>query len=610
VSADGNLGASSGGIVLNGGTLQFGASFNLAPTRAITLGRAGGTIDTNGFTTTISQAITGTGGLTKIGAGTLTLAGTNSYSGGTVLNAGTLVVNGPQALGLGNVQVNAGILRADPQPINVAGNYTQTGGTLQLQIAGAGQYDFLHVSGNANLGGTLQLISLGYQPKLGDQLTLVSATGSITGRFANWVNPFTIAPGFNSIQLVYGQKSILLKFLELATPIVITTVDFASFARTPNQLAAANLLDAVQLDPAAANLMDFLYQEPFADLPNDFDKISPESLTAFYEIGFSGANIQRITLESRLEDIRDRSSFTANEVVYLLDKSGIDGTAAKNPPMLSPRSEKHWDFWSTSFGDFVQVDSDFNARGYQFTTGGTDLGIDYRLNGHWAFGLMANYAHTWTGLRPGSIDVDSAGGGLYATYFTRCFYLEGGISGGYNHYDSSRHGLQGQANGNSDGEEFSTFVSGGYDFHFGPMSVGPVGSLQYTNVYLNGFTEKGSLAPLFIHSNSEESLRSDVGFRASYHWSIGKVIVESLLKTTWEHEFRYSALPITAGLADVPGPFATFLGPAEGHDSVVVNAGLSVQWSPEIVTYVSYDGQLGRNRYDSNAVIGGVRFSF
>jgi hypothetical protein len=66
------------------------------------------------------------------------------------------------------VTVNGGVLAADPQPINVKGNYTQNaGGTLQLQVAGAnpGQYDTLNVGGNAALGGTLQLISLGFQPK-------------------------------------------------------------------------------------------------------------------------------------------------------------------------------------------------------------------------------------------------------------------------------------------------------------------------------------------------------------------------------------------------------------------------------------------------------------
>ena len=71
-------------------------------------------------------------------------------------------------------------------------------------------------------------------------------------------------------------------------------------------------------------------------------------------------------------------------------------------------------------------------------------------------------------------------------------------------------GLQGHANGNRDGEEFTTFVSGGYDFHFGHLTIRPIASLQYTNVYVD-FREKGSLAPLSMHSDSEESLRSDVG---------------------------------------------------------------------------------------------------
>jgi outer membrane autotransporter protein len=524
-----------------------------------------------------------------------------------------LVVNNAQALGLGNVIVNGGILTADPQPINVKGNYTQrVGGTLQLQVAGKGpgQYDFLNVGNNAGLRGTLQLLNLGYKPAAGDRLTLVTAGGAVTGRFGNFVNPFSSGPGFNTIDLIYGKNSVVLEFLQSPTPPVITTIDFASFAQTPNQLAAAGLLDAVQLDPAAASLMSFLYKEPFANLPSDFDKISPESLTAFYEISFSGANIQRLSLESRLEDARNRSSATANAGVYLLDKGGMDGKSSKNPPILLPQPERLWDFWATSFGDFVHVDSDFNARGYKFTTGGIDLGIDYRLNNHLVFGLMGNYAHTWSDLRPGSIDVDSARAGLYATYFTNCFYLNGGIYGGYNSYDSSRQGLQGHANGNTDGAEFSTFVSSGYDFHFGHLTLGPIASLQYTNVYVDDFREKGSLAPLFIHSDSEGSLRSDVGFRASYQWAVGKVVVEPFIKATWQHEFRYSTLPITASFANIPSPSATFLGPAEGHDSAVVDAGISVQWTPTISIYVGYNGLLGRDRYDSNGVSGGMMIRF
>src|SRR5258708_31717326 len=107
--------------------------------------------------------------------------------------------------------------------------------------------------------------------------------------------------------------------------------------------------------------MAFLYKEPFANLPSDFAKISPESLTAFYEISFSAANIQRLNLENRLEDIRNSSSRASGTwaLVDLEDK--VDGKSSNNPPVLPPLREKRSDLWATIFGDFLYVDSDFNA---------------------------------------------------------------------------------------------------------------------------------------------------------------------------------------------------------------------------------------------------------
>jgi outer membrane autotransporter protein len=188
--------------------------------------------------------------------------------------------------------------------------------------------------------------------------------------------------------------------------------------------------------------------------------------------------------------------------------------------------------------------------------------------------------------------------------------VNGAVYGGHNNYDSGRSGLEGLANGSTEGAEWSAFVGAGYDFHFGQLTGGPIASLQYTDLGIDSFSEKGSLAPLDIHSGSAESLRSDVGFRASYQWLIGKILIEPSLKATWEHEYKYSALPITAGFAGIPGPSATFFGSNEGHDSAVVSAGISVQWTPTILTYINYDGQLGRGNYDSNGVTGGVKIGF
>jgi outer membrane autotransporter protein len=545
-------------------------------------------------------------------------------------------VNSVQALGVGDVVVNGGILTTDPQPINVLGNYTQNaGGTLQLQVAGAnpGQYDTLHVTGNATLGGTLQLISSVFQPKAGEQLTLVTTGGAVAGRFAQFLDPYTPGTGFNTINLIYGRNSVLLQFLNMTGPIspviptippstpttVIATINFASFALTPNELAAANLVDRVELNPKAANLIAFLFQEPVGNLPGAFEKMSPEGLTAFDEITFSNANIQRLNLEGRLDDIRNGSNgFSSNmkvngATVNLEDRADADGKSSKAvvEPVLQPGPENRWGVWVTGFGDFVNVDGDGNAQGYNFTTGGVSLGLDYRITDQLAIGVMGEYSHTWTDLKPaGHIDVDSGRGGVYATWFSHGIYINGAIYGGHNNYDSGRASLGGLANGGTEGAEWSTFVGGGYDFHIAQLVVGPIASLQYTEVGIDSFGEKGSLAPLDIHSGSAESLRSDVGFRAFYQWQIGKIVAEPSLKAAWEHEYKYSALPITAGFAGIPGPSATFFGPSEGHDSAVVSAGVSVQVTPAITTYVNYDGQLGRGNYDSNAVTGGVRISF
>jgi autotransporter-associated beta strand protein len=89
----------------NGGTLRAQANTANGSTFLQTLNTAnvkvgGAVIDTNGANITIGQALladpvsTG-GGLTKLGAGTLTLSGANTYTGPTLVSAGTLAVAAP-----------------------------------------------------------------------------------------------------------------------------------------------------------------------------------------------------------------------------------------------------------------------------------------------------------------------------------------------------------------------------------------------------------------------------------------------------------------------------------------------------------------------------------
>ena len=580
----------------------------------ILLSKYGDTINVTGGT--IIGVINGNSAVTRANAGTVNydLANTTTLGITNPVDVADINVNSGTVTLRTNVTVfdqftnKAALQIGSINTRTITGNYTQrANGTLALLVGPDGSAQ-LAVSDTAFLGGALQLISLNsFQPEISDKLTLVIAEDRISGKFARVLDPFS-----NSItlDLVYGQNALNLGF---------RLSDFASLARTPNQRAAGNLLDQSALNPEADELISFLYEEPISNLPGDLKKISPEGLTAFYEISFSNANIQRLNLEGRLDDLRSGSNgFSSNvkvngATVNLEDKATVDGKSSKNTveQVLQPGAENRWGVWVTGFGDFVNVDADANANGYNFATGGVSLGIDYHVTDQLAIGGMGEYAHTWTSLAPsGAIDVNSGRVGLYATWYDHAIYLNGAIYGGHSVYNSNRSSLGGSPSGGTGGGEFSTFFSGGYDFHFGLLTIGPIASLQYTYVNIDGFSENGSVGALQFPSQSEDSLRTDLGLRASCLRQIAKVSVELSLKAAWEHEFMYAALPMTAGFADIPGRSATFSGPSEGHDSAIVSAGVSVRWTPTMATYVNYDGQLGRDRYDSNAVTGGVMISF
>ncbi|WP_050028109.1 autotransporter-associated beta strand repeat-containing protein [Verrucomicrobium sp. BvORR034] len=148
-AADGSLGLLPGStqadnITLNGGTLRWGAAFTLNAARGVTLGAAGGTLDTQAFNTTYSGVIAGSGPLTKSGTGALTLTGNNTYTGITTVSANALLVVGSNtALGsntAGTVVaasgVNSGILRLQ-NGVTVTGESLSIGGTSQ--VAGGAQ---------------------------------------------------------------------------------------------------------------------------------------------------------------------------------------------------------------------------------------------------------------------------------------------------------------------------------------------------------------------------------------------------------------------------------------------------------------------------------------
>jgi uncharacterized protein with beta-barrel porin domain len=584
----------------------------------------------------LSEAVTGTitdlGSLTKQGSGTWIIDEDLSAPISTDVIAGTLTIaqnatltssavtigSGGTVTGIGTIAgnvTNSGVISPGNPfgTLTIRGNYTQTGsGIFRLQLAGftPGTFGVLAVTGQATLGGTLQILPVGnvqFQP--GDKAIFLTAN-SISGSFStiqNLISPNTLIDA---------------KVVVLSNAVEVEAVQesFTIAACNPNSLAVAKALDSAIGDPRSAALISFLDSQPLGQLCPDFTLISPEQLTAIFSLDVSLANIQTANLQRRLEDIRagsngfSSSGFTINGSTPSFSEglSGPTGAEGKTGPSVSaPIPENRWGFFATGLGEFTDVSTADGARGFNFRTGGVTLGVDYRIGNNFAIGLTGGYAHTGVDIADnGSIDVNGGSGGFYATAFSGGLYLDTSVTGGASDYETHRTALLGTANGSTDSGTVNVLVAGGYDWTNGALSIGPIASFQYTYVGLNGFTETGSLAPLRFGDQSVDSIRSALGIKASYDWKIGGVLIRPELRASWQHEYGDSTYSIVASFANGAGTNFTVNGPNIGRDSLLIGAGVAILWNDRISTYIYYDGELARTNYDSQSVSAGLRITF
>lgn len=155
------------------GSIAGAGTINLANTRLLVSGG-------DGTSTTFSGVMAGLGSLRKIGFGTLSLTGANSYSGNTTIGVGTLMIGNGTANGSingdSNIIINGAVLALNrSDSITFANNISSTGG---ITIS---QNNNVELTGNASYTGNTSLSggTLTYTNNVGPASANFTGTGSL-----------------------------------------------------------------------------------------------------------------------------------------------------------------------------------------------------------------------------------------------------------------------------------------------------------------------------------------------------------------------------------------------------------------------------------------------
>ncbi|MFZ5778888.1 MAG: autotransporter domain-containing protein [Pseudomonadota bacterium] len=638
----------SGATLVNMGTLQAGAvnafSSNSAYTVAagatlalagfdqtigsltgsgsVALGSATLTTGNDNTSTSFSGTIAGSGGLTKIGTGTLTLTGTNTYTGPTTLNAGGLVVNGSLASSVtvnggtlggngtfGGLTAGSGAVLAPGNSIGtftVNGNFAQSGGVYQVEVNPQGQADRIVATGTATIsGGTVQVLAQSGTYARNTTYTILSASGGVNGAYAGVTSNFA----FLIPSLSYDTSNVFLTLLQSQSA-------FAAGAQTANQYAVGGALDSAN---AAAtgdfntvlNALSVLntQQGPWA-----LNQISGQPVANFGTANVAANALFMNAVGQQMALAREGARSgpaAAGQRIALAESCEIEACDGTSP--LSA--------WASAIGGLGSVQGNGNASTFTYDLGGAAAGIDYRMTPNLLAGIGMGYTSgtQWTDSFSGKGWSNAVSVTAYGSLTWAGFYLDALAGYAYASNQVQRQiavpGLQPRtASGSTGANQFLGQAEVGYGLSIFPSAqatVTPFARVQVSTVNQAGFSEWGANSlSLTVAQQTTSSVRTTFGAELAGAVPLGTNRKVALaLRLGWLHEYADTARPMTASFAGAPSNAFTVYGATPVRDSAVIGFSAATQVADNASVFVRYDGELAAGT-DNHTLNAGFRLSF
>ncbi len=379
----------TGGTVIQDGTLELGVDNALNPTGNVTVDANGKLEDDNHNETVAALTNNGT---VDIGAGTLTAA---SYSGSGTLS---LNINSPGKLKVTGTAALAGTSLT----LNFGGSYLPTGPSIPIVSA-------------ANVTG--QLVSVSHTAAL-------SVTPSYTG---------------NTVSLGIGEIPYLNTAANPNQTQIATTLDQIRDSAAGDLTNVTGSLNVLDSDPlrSALNQMRPVALQSLAQLSALSENAQFSSLTQRFDaIGRGATNVASGHLE-----YYDARTQTSKRVEAALAYGGPGVSGLNVSPAASGTS---WGYFVSGVGSFGKLNASSNSSGdtpgCKFTNSGATFGADYRLNDRLTLGGAAGYieSHVLSDLNASTVDGQSFKFGVYGVEHQDGWLANGYIGGAGDLYKTNR----------------------------------------------------------------------------------------------------------------------------------------------------------------------------